>query len=213
MATCSTLITRWILNHQEIISDDLVVFRYSHGTLAENQALNNRYVGQRVTVGNEELYLTQYQQYMNPEVHVTYKAVVMELDADGRVTTVTSSLTLLSNRDNSQEFSFNFIDTGITLKADTVYSIGVMQYGGFNVLNLGVLEFTTANSQDPVVAPDIAQNADDITLGRIDRVTSGFEHFMETGPGDRPSPYGRASESPTRQAELRLPQEPVGAIH
>ena len=181
------------LNHQEIISDDLVVFRFSHGTLAENPALNNRYVGQRVTVGNEELYLTQYQQFMNPEVHISYKAVVMELDADGRVETVTSSLTLLSNRDNSQEFSFNFIDTGITLKANTSYSIGIMQYGGFTELNLGVLEFTTANSQDPVVAPDIPQNADDIVLGRIDRVTSGstswrpgqaIGHLLTAGPAN-----------------------------
>ena len=113
--------------------DDLVVVRYSHGTLAENPALNNRYVGQRVTVGDEELYLTQYQQFMNPEVHIAYKAVVMELDADGRVVTVTSSLTLLANRDNSQEFSFNFINTGITLQVNTEYSIGIMQYGGFGV--------------------------------------------------------------------------------
>ena len=181
------------LNHQEIISDDLVTIKYSHGTLAENDSLNNRYVGHRVTVGNEELYLTQYQQFMNPEVHITYKAVVLELDADGRVETVTSSLTSLANRDNSQEFAFNFIDTGITLKADTSYSIGVMQYGGFTQLNLGVLEFTTPNSQDPVVAPDIAQNADDIVLGRIDRVTSGstawrpgsaIGHLLTAGPAN-----------------------------
>ena len=181
------------LNHQEIISDDLVTIKYSHGTLAENQALNNRYVGHRVTVGNEELYLTQYQQYMNPEVHTSYKAVVLELDADGRVVTVTSSLTLLANRDNSQEFAFNFINTGITLRADTDYSIGIMQYGGFEQLNLGVLEYTTANSQDPIVAPDIAQNADDIVLGRIDRVTSGstgwrpgsaIGHLLTAGPAN-----------------------------
>ena len=181
------------LNHQEIISDDLVTIKYSHGTLAENQALNNRYVGHRVTIGNEELYLTQYQQYMNPEVHITYKAVVMELDADGRVTTVTSSLTSLANRDNSQEFAFNFIDTGITLQANTAYSIGIMQYGGFEQLNLGVLEYTTANTQDPVVAPNIAQNADDIVLGRIDRVTSGstgwrpgsaIGHLLTAGPAN-----------------------------
>ena len=187
------LIIRLILNHQEIISDDLVTIKYSHGTLAENQALNNRYVGHRITVGNEELYLTQYQQYLNPEVHIAYKAVVMELDADGRVTTVTSSLTRLANRDNSQEFAFNFINTGITLQANTDYSIGIMQYGGFDQLNLGVLEYTTANSQDPVVAPDIAQNADDIVLGRIDRVTSGstswrpddaIGHLLTAGPAN-----------------------------
>ena len=181
------------LNHQEIISDDLVTIKYSHGTLAENQALNNRYVGHRVTIGNEELYLTQYQQFLNPEVHIAYKAVVMELDADGRVTTVTSSLTRLANRDNSQEFAFNFIDLGVTLQADTDYSIGIMQYGGFTELNLGVLEFTTANTQDPVVAPNIAQNADDIVLGRIDRVTSGstgwrpddaIGHLLTAGPAD-----------------------------
>ena len=181
------------LNHQEIISDDLVTIKYSHGTLAENQALNNRYVGHRITVGNEELYLTQYQQYLNPEVHISYKAVVMELDADGRVTTVTSSLTRLASRDNSQEYAFNFIDLGITLQADTDYSIGIMQYGGFDQLNLGVLEYTTANSQDPVVAPDIAQNADDIVLGRIDRVTSGstswrpddaIGHLLTAGPAN-----------------------------
>ena len=181
------------LNHQEIISDDLVTIKYSHGTLAENQALNNRYVGHRITVGNEELYLTQYQQYLNPEVHIAYKAVVMELDADGRVTTVTSSLTRLASRDNSQEYAFNFIDLGITLQADTDYSIGIMQYGGFDQLNLGVLEYTTANTQDPVVAPDIAQNADDIVLGRIDRVTSGstgwrpddaIGHLLTAGPAN-----------------------------
>ena len=60
-------------------------------------------------------------------------------------------------------------------------------------MNLGVLEFTTANSQDPVVTPDIPQNTDDITLGRIDRVTSGSTswrpgqangHLLTAGPAD-----------------------------
>ena len=153
------------LNHEDVLQDDKIKFDYNNNQTLHSRLFSGlRLDGHITTIGDEDLYFTELEYYLFPNIATHYRGVVAALSATDEIlsihmsTTAHSGLPLHADR----HYYWYWSGGGIKLEANGRYFIGVIQSGGYAAGYLNNLY--AAGPVVPVVTPSGPANDDDIAI-------------------------------------------------